>query len=63
MDFLMCLASRPSSVKRASAACVGTSPCQPDGRLAARSAGPSEAGATRKPSLSMGSRVLENEPT
>ncbi len=59
----MCLASSPSSMKRASAACVGSSPCQSDNCLAARRAGASEAGATRKPSLSMGSSVLENEPT
>jgi len=58
----MCLASRPSSMKRASAAWVVSGECQSVTYLAARSAFRSVGGATRKPSRSDGSIVLEKVP-
>ena len=50
-------------MKPASAACVRELAVPVGQLLAARRAGCSDAGATRKPSRSAGSITLENEPT
>ena len=56
-------ANRPSSMNRAIAACVASGECQSARNFAARRDSRSDGGATRKPSRSVGSIVLENEPT
>nr|WP_261987607.1 hypothetical protein [Actinomadura sp. HBU206391] len=59
----VCLASRPSSMNAARAACVGVEECQSVTYLAARRASCSEMGATTTPSRSAGNMALEKVPT